>query len=193
MLNTINFENIILLLETIDINDDISFFSSNLLCYFLRTGDYKCFQKEARKIIKKVNFDELLIDIQATLMLHDSIKSLISNNKYESYNTNYWSLLYSNMPSTSDNYAEFIKQYKKNFNEVLMANSPIFSIIIYSCLEETLAYIDKNINCNFENKKSMIEYINAMKIPSIVLMEKENLGNDKKSAFKLLQKNKGRD
>ena len=60
MTNRINFKNISALLDAVDETNDVGFFQKNFLCYFLRTGDTKCFSKEARKIIKKVNFEELL-------------------------------------------------------------------------------------------------------------------------------------
>lgn len=192
MINTINFKNISILLSAIDNTNDVGFFQNNLLCYFLRTGDNKCFSKEVRKIIKKVNFDELLIDVQAALVLHDSAKSLIKSNMFKIYNSNYWNLLYSGMPSTSDNYVEFIKQYKNNFNEVISSNSPTFSMIIYACLEETLLYAKRVSNSNISDKELFREYISAMSIPSAILLEKEKLSENKTGLFKKLQKSKRR-
>ncbi len=190
MTNRINFKNISALLDAVDETNDVGFFQKNFLCYFLRTGDTKCFSKEARKIIKKVNFEELLIDVQATLMLHDSIKCLIKGDMYKMYSSNYWELLYSNMPSTIDNYDGFVEQYKNNFNELVSSECPAFNMIIYTCLEDTLLYVRKVFNSNINDKELIWEYISAMRIPNVILSEKEKLSENKKGLFKKLQKTK---
>ena len=190
MANRINFKNISVLLDAIDETNDVGFFQKNLLCYFLSTGDTKCFSKEARKTIKKVNFEELLIDVQAALMFHDSITSLIKNDICKMYSSNYWKLLYSNMPSTIDNYDNFVEQYKNNFNELISSECPTFNMIIYTCLEETLLHVMKVFNSSTNDKELIWAYISAMRIPNVILSEKEKLSKNKKSLFKKLQKTK---
>ena len=190
MTTNINFKNISVLLDAVDETNDVGFFQKNFLCYFLSTGDTKCFSKEVRKAIRKINFEELLIDVQAALMLHDSIKSLIKNDICKMYSSNYWELLYSNMPSTIDNYDNFVKQYKNNFNELISKNCPAFNMIIYTCLEETLLYVRKVFNSNINDKELVWEYISAMRIPNVILSEKEQISEKKKSLFKKLQKTK---
>mgnify|MGYP004542609453 FL=1 len=123
-------------------------------------------------------------------MLHDSVKCLIEDDMCKMYSSNYWKLLYSNMPSTIDNYDGFVEQYRNNFNELIASECPTFNMIIYTCLEDTLLYVRKVFNSNINDKELIWEYISAMRIPNVILSEKEKLTENKKGLFKKLQKTK---
>ena len=94
------------------------------------------------------------------------------------------------MPSTIDNYDGFVEQYKNNFNELVSSECPAFNMIIYTCLEDTLLYVRKVFNSNINDKELIWEYVSAMRIPNVILSEKEKLSGNKKGLFKKLQKTK---
>lgn len=183
-LNKINFNNIVVFLNAVDItNNDKVFYSikaNEFICYYLSTGDNKCFSKSARKLIKKINFDELLIDIQATLLLHDTISELANTPLVRMAKSPYWNLLYKDMPSTIEGYDNFIQKYKQNFNTIVTKQVSYANEIIYDFLFDTLNYINKLLNSHsmIESEK-LLEYKKAMIIPTILLEEKNNIEKSK--------------
>ncbi len=181
----INFYNIEMLLQAVDITNDERFAKklnqNNFLCYFLRTGDYKCFTPNGRKQLKKVNFKELLIDIQSTLLLFDGLKSLESY-KYSvvnMYNSNYFKILHSNLPTLENGYLDYVQKYQQNLNIIIENNLADADSLIYIFLSRVLAFIsnmDYEYTCLNDNTK-YLDYNSAIKTSEIVLLEKNNLLN----------------
>lgn len=188
----INVDNIEKLLYAIDETNQNSFanmsYPNNFLCYFLKTGDYNCFSFKARRVMKKVNYEELLIDIKAMLVLCDNISSLDSckESAIKICNSNYNELLHYKQTDIIEKPFELAKQYEDNLNCIIGNNLASADTLIYVFLYMTLLFLKKmNYELSVSDySKKYIEYLNAKKISEVILLEKSNLSQKKLNKVK---------
>lgn len=179
----INFGNISSFLTAIYLTncDSKSCIPNDFVCYYLMTGKTNCFSKRARKIMNNINHDELIIDIQAALLLHDGISELLKKDQsiIDIHSSNYREYLYKGINTSLDaNFHEFVPKFKENFNVVVCSNRFSINIIIDEFLTSTLNYVNKLFTLYLDDKKKHDEYNSVMAFVIPVLESKEEIFYD---------------